>query len=149
MKPTQLWDGTQWIPSDPPIVMCASLSATTPFGVDSVIIYDVVQFDTASAYNSATGLFTAPSDGYYEVSQNSYIAGTSDAQFVQKNGLNRYAFLGYAEDSPLYFGSGSITLYLVVGDTVSVNAENGTIYLGNTNPTLTVGFCYMTIKKIK
>ena len=57
-----------WNSALSPIIVGAYLSLSSVAGTAAVpltVIFDTVEFDTLSSYNSATGVFTAPRDSYY------------------------------------------------------------------------------------
>jgi hypothetical protein len=83
---------------------------------DTVVLYDTKTFDTATAYNTATGRFTPQVAGYYQINVNIILTGsgiTLASSAIRKNG-NIAAFVGtsaFTFVSTPYRFSGSTLIY--------------------------------------
>jgi hypothetical protein len=120
------------------------------------ITYDAAKvYDTHGAMNAATGIFTAPESGYYQVSGalyfNSavYVLANSASLSLSVNGVfHTYLNLQYAEraasiDIQL---DGSVGVFLKRGDTLNLAVSNGRT--GGATPLFTgANYNYLTIHK--
>lgn len=96
-----------------------------------VVIYEDEEYDTDSAYNPATGVFTVPvgQGGFYRASASMRRAVGGVSQFltrivIQKNGVNYARF--YAGTTGVdQVASGSCVIELAAGDTVRVIQDIG------------------------
>jgi hypothetical protein len=113
----------------------------------TIITYDAIKtYDTTGSLNAATGLYTAPENGYYLVAADvffaarAYAAGQGIYFYYSKNGvsqpnivLNRLpAFTNNAGVN------GSDIIYLSKGDTLGINCFNEAGNTALTNATLAI-----------
>ena len=102
---------------------------TIPNNTNTNFVYDVEDIDTHGAYNSSTGLFTAPRSGYLEYS--AYVEGSSFTAntgqvicFLTKNGTSLNSANGLSsigastQDGALVSGQISV----VTGDSIRIQA---------------------------
>jgi hypothetical protein len=105
-----------------------SISAGT---LTTIVLDSAKTFDTNGALNSATGVFTAPETGYYQVNGNvrlnsvAYVGGEVVTLSISKNGST------YSEGLSIYPGTTtplsvrhSDVVFLAKGDTVSLRLFN-------------------------
>ncbi|KAL2102305.1 hypothetical protein ACEWY4_001473 [Coilia grayii] len=59
-----------------------------PFGSDKTVVFRKVLSNIGNAYNSATGIFTAPVGGVYYFTFTAFTAGTPKRVYLRKNGQN-------------------------------------------------------------
>jgi hypothetical protein len=105
-------------------------SGQTISNSNSPIVYSTRDFDTNSAYNTATGEYLVPLPGVYVVSATAGIQAGSGSIDVYRNGTRQ--FVGSYGPSPNYsVASGVLTLS--VGDRVTVRTSS-TITLTNNTP---------------
>lgn len=110
-------DGTWTTPSAANTPVSASVTGSfTSSGAGTPLIYPTVKYDTNSAYNASTGVYTAPSTGPYIVT--AYFDMTGNVPLaVLVNGSN-YAMLGVANSNGV--GSGSATVFATSGQSISI-----------------------------
>jgi hypothetical protein len=96
----------------------ASLSSgqTITNSTDTVVLYDTKAFDTATAYNTATGRFTPQVAGYYQINVNIQLSGsaiTLASSTIRKNGTvtNYVGTSAFTFNSTPYRFSGSALIY--------------------------------------
>jgi hypothetical protein len=128
--------GTVMVSSNMP-AFSASLSSGQNISnsTDTVVLYDTKTFDTATAYNTATGRFTPQVAGYYQINVNIQLSGSSitlASSIIRKNG-NTAAFVGtsaFSFYSTPYRFSGSTLIYCngssdYIDTTAYVSATSG------------------------
>jgi hypothetical protein len=100
-------------------------------GTTGALIYTTVVRDTHSAYNSTTGVFTAPVSGDYHFSLVYQVAaGGSDTPQIFFNGSSTGLALPSAETSSYYRGGG-YTTFLNSGQTIEFRRQgSGSTYSG-------------------
>ncbi len=100
---------------------------TTPYvaGANSVIIFDTKQFDSHNEYSTITGLYTVPISGEYRFSVILASSSSFNAYLV-KNGTG-VTFLTVGGN---LYGTGSVTISCVAGDTLAVYTVNPTTFDG-------------------
>jgi hypothetical protein len=91
-------------------------SANTP------VIFDTVDFDTAGAYSTSTGLYKIPVTGKYSIQVTAQVSGTASL-YVQKNGTGNAAYLVTGTSGNVI--GGSVILSFNAGDTFSINVDSG------------------------
>lgn len=118
------------------------------FSADTAVVYGTKDYDTHNAYNSTTGIFTAPAPGFYELDAK-YLTtvitqSTSGAVqvFYSKNGgaQVRMGWTLGSGASANQWVSGNDTIHLLAGDTVQFKVSSST--------TATMNSGSMTIKRM-
>ena len=108
-----------------------SSSSAVTAGSDGIVVYSTKEFDTHSAYNNSTGIFTAPLSGIYYINARlaisaTYAAGNASRLHIYKNGVL------YTEhyQSSIYVGATTeyvqinTTVNLLKGDTLAAYARS-------------------------
>lgn len=121
-------------------------------GVTADILFDVVNFQQGSGFNSGTGIFTAPAPGLYrfDCMVTAFYPGSSttgEAWISKNNGTlataNGTAFFFFGDTLPRTSGA-SVTLQLSINDTVRVkilNTGSNTLNVQGQNPN---PFCWFS-----
>jgi hypothetical protein len=130
----------------------ASASTTSLTASFATIIFPTIGSDTHSAYNSSTGVYTAPVPGYYSISgyfqigtSVSYTANTGVYLAYKKNSASAVSLATWvatatASVSPGVSGSGIV--YLNAGDTLVLQGAS------STNATIASGANYLSISRL-
>ena len=135
-----------------PIIFYGRKDNVSSYTTVGTIVWNVSMVDTASAYNTSTGLFTCPKAGHYEIHWN-YLQ-RSDGYLrttAQKNGSHIY---GSGSATMIYGWNGAneedmraatCIVNCAVGDTLSIRFEDKSstadIYFGsNSHNCFTVKF---------
>lgn len=125
-----VWNGTAWVNFiGAPIAASVYMAVTTPVAATTAIPFDTTRFDTSSAI--ASGVFTAPTTGYYNYAGTLQISAPSDILIYKNGALYEYAGFIPVANEGMAFGS---LIDLAAGDTfdirlsgsVSVNGVAGT-----------------------
>lgn len=117
------------------------VSNVTP-GSGNAIAFDSVSFDTAGAYNSTSGQFTAPESGYYLVTSNVILDAAADLGVYKNNSLVSY--LASITTSMNFVGGGSIIVSCEAGDVLHVGINSGAQVNGSTSP----NYSQLSIQKV-
>lgn len=96
---------------------------------NNAIIYPTVIYDTASAYSSSTGQYTAPSTGLYLVT--AFFDCTGNTIFAVNVNLNFRITMGLNNANGA--GNGSVVVSVSAGDRISVVALNQSITSNGTD----------------
>ena len=104
-------------------IACRVISTSSGISsTEATVVYTSKTFDTHSAYNTSTGVFTAPAPGYYEITANalsaSHLSSTTGAIQIgfRKNG-GSFQRMGWVT------GNGATTNFVVGGtDGIDLNA---------------------------
>ena len=111
-----------------------TLATTATVGASSIIKYDTVQFDTAGAYSTTTGLYTVPAQGAYQVEVVSFCSGGTNV-LVYKNGT-AYSYIVTSQSGTI--NSGSVLVPCVAGDTLGIYLDTGSANVyGSSSPLYT------------
>jgi C1q domain-containing protein len=122
----------------------ANLNNLTGDGTLYQLIFDGVNFQTGSSYNSATGVFTAPATGNYLVSTNvtlnSITAGNTFSQLAITTTTQNF----YSQSDPSPFATSNLSLTrtaictMTAGNTlvITITVSNGTKTVGITGNNL-------------
>lgn len=123
--------------SSGPVVAYSTLSSGS-ISSGAALLFATKKVDTMSAYNPATGVFTAPISGNYVVS----VAGIATsangyALDLYKNGSTYYAYFLPAGSA---ISSATVVVPCAAGDTLSINAPTGAsnIYTSSPTPVLSI-----------
>ena len=99
-------------------------SQTVSQNTETVVQFSNENFDTASAFNTSTYLFTAPVAGYYQfnvtIGFTSTISANESYAYIQKNSAGTASMLFDVNPSGYYVLSGSALLQASVNDTFRV-----------------------------
>jgi len=105
------------------------LSSNYATGSNTVIKFDTIDFDTHSAYNPSTGIYTIPVSGKYKFAATG-IASLGGSTYVVQNGTNK-GFL-FTVPAANQIHAGSLTLNCLAGDQISVFSDSSTTWTGQT-----------------
>ncbi|XP_031135812.1 complement C1q tumor necrosis factor-related protein 3-like [Sander lucioperca] len=107
--------------------------STGPFTSDTTLIYKHVVTNIGNAYNSNTGVFTAPVKGMYhfEWTVGSWQDNQESGGWLVKN--SEHVFLAFKKGSGWMTASKAATLSLEVGDVVFVRLMANTLVFDNFN----------------
>lgn len=135
-------DGANWQILEMSINVSARYTTASnqslPNATTTTVVYGTKDYDSLNAFNSGTGVFTAPFSGLYELGVHLVTAagtfgGTSNAtiQIFLNNGANRNIvfFRSVATGASVQLGmTGKSNIRLVAGDQVKMvfNTDNGT-----------------------
>ncbi len=121
------------IESSAPVAFITTVSTTinnvTGDGTSYTVVYDNVISDTNGAYNNATGIFTAPSSGFYQLSASVCAQGLTaahdyemriDSDDASQELEGSYLVAGLVATGGIYNGSVSGLMNLSAGDEVFV-----------------------------
>lgn len=117
-------DGTWTTPSAANTPVSAAVTGSfTSSGAGTPLIYPTVKYDTNSAYNASTGIYTAPSTGPYIIT--AYFDMTGNVPLgVYVNG-SLYSMLGVANGNGV--GSGSATVFANSGQSIYIVSLGGSV----------------------
>lgn len=132
-------NGTTWISQAPAASgggpsFFAHLSTNTSVTGGTSVIFDAVDFDTASAYNASTGVYTIPTTGYYTVGCTVNQSGTNFQVSVAKNGVSSPAYALLGSNLGGHTMSGSVFQYFTSGDTLSIYTDSSATWQGGGTP---------------
>ena len=135
-----------------PIIFYGRKDNVSSYTTVGTIVWNVSMVDTASAYNTSTGLFTCPKAGHYEIHWNYLQRKTGFLRTTaQKNGSHIYGsgqmtmVYSYNASDEEDMRSGTSIVNCAVGDTLSIRFEDKSstadIYFGsNSHNCFTVKF---------
>jgi hypothetical protein len=128
-------DGSNWQVISKRIIVAASIGLTsnvTP-AVNTVIKYDTKLFDTHTAYDTSTGLFTVPTGegGKYRVSVVMSASGGATNVYIRLNASNKFYLCGQASSGLV--GGGSGTVDCAAGDTIAIFNDTSRTFTGVAN----------------
>ena len=110
------------------------------FSASADIVWEVENIDSANAYNTGNGRFTAPVTGYYRVSISVHVLSHTVFD-LYKNG-NPYSRI--VQDGSSQMDSGSDVIYLTSGDYITLRNVSAGVSLQGCN-----AYCnFMSIEKI-
>ncbi|XP_029994815.1 complement C1q-like protein 4 [Sphaeramia orbicularis] len=114
-------------------LLASGESTTGPFSDFTPLIYKHVVTNVGNAYNSDTGVFTAPVKGAYHFQwYGTGSGGRRTAGVLMKNGGRTFASTE-GQDNNLASASNAITLVLEVGDLVNINLWPEHVMFDNQN----------------
>jgi len=133
-----------------------SAGTSIPNTGSTTIVFDATKtFDTHGALNTATGVFTAPESGYYQVSwmltvaDATYAVGNRVLSWLVKNSTDYSigsSFEAEAATSSQVSTSGSTSIFLNKGDTLSVRITSNRT-AGASNLSASADYNYFSIAK--
>lgn len=131
-------DGTWAAPAtgSSPVVLIVSNPSST--SAPNAIIYATVEVDTGSNYNNSTGVFTAPTTGYYQMSAWSDQGASNTSNFTAY--VNGSAGKTFGTSQATGRLDGTVVVSLTAGDALTNRATNSNIGGGATG--------WMTITQI-
>ncbi|XP_042258147.1 complement C1q tumor necrosis factor-related protein 3-like [Thunnus maccoyii] len=117
-----------------------------PFNKDTTLVYNKVITNIGDAYNSCTGIFTAPVNGLYYFSFNTYGYNTHNTgAILMKNGVLQVSTFDFHGADTSDTTSNNAVLQLVAGDKVHLELwENGRVFDHNAHTTFS-GFLLFTV----
>ncbi|XP_017578573.1 complement C1q-like protein 4 [Pygocentrus nattereri] len=105
-----------------------------PYSMDTNLVYSNVFSNTGNAYNSSTGIFTAPIKGLYHFSFSGINSPpTSMFLLLYKNEKLIISCYTNPSDDRFYTASNSVSLNLEVGDQVYMRLGSDTSVFNNVN----------------
>ena len=122
------WDGSQWVPSTlyPKLLVVANRTSTyTVNSTYSTLVYNSTSLNIGSAYNTTSGVFTAPDNGLYQIifnNQYSYSAYTNQTIF------NRITVNGVVDTESAngsWPAGGGVTTYISLNGSTFLNLTAG------------------------
>ena len=141
-------------------LVAASYQTNAGQGLTSVaetIVYEDLLYDTHNAYNTTTGVFTAPISGKYRVSANYiFAAGTWNINevstlYISVDSLTKVydicRFMAYTSFNEYAYCGGSLTISLNKGQTLEIG--QGGSYSGTKNLLTDAGWNNFSIERIK
>ncbi|KAF1378063.1 hypothetical protein PFLUV_G00185690 [Perca fluviatilis] len=108
-----------------------SESFVGPSAMDTTLIFTYVPTNIGNAYNSTTGVFTAPVRGAYHFEWSVGANGGTSGAVLVKNSAN--VFLAYEQAAGFMSSSKAVALLLEVGDVVFVRVFVNTRAYDNLN----------------
>lgn len=113
--------------------MLSHLSTSTSFPANSPIIFDVVNFDSASAYSTITGLYTAPSTGFYLAGFGGAASSANTVIYVSVNGGSTIGvdFFAISQVIGSALVGGSVLVSVNAGDTLAIEHDTGSVVLSS------------------
>ena len=83
------------------VSMSATSSTARSVSTTTKMIFETVQFDTAGAYSSSTGVYTCPTTGYFQVNASILVGSGVGGSYatLYKNGVISYAGSQYGSNS--------------------------------------------------
>jgi trimeric autotransporter adhesin len=107
---------TTKVGSDP--TLSGSITVTS----GSPIVFPHISYDTTSSYNTATGVYTAPKAGYYNISVLNLNYSVSTDTFIFINGVNSGVLAAAISGTTETQGTSQVFLY--VGDQLTLVPDN-------------------------
>ncbi|TDH05319.1 hypothetical protein EPR50_G00143570 [Perca flavescens] len=108
-----------------------SYSVVGPSATDITLIFKFVVTNIGNAYNSTTGVFTAPVRGAYNFEWTVGANGGTSGAVLVKNSAN--VFLAYEQVAGFMSSSKAVALFLEVGDVVFVRVFVNSVVFDNLN----------------
>ena len=112
-------------------------TTTIPSGTTTTIVYTNTEYNNGGAYNSATGVFTAPISGIYHFDASIAIPATSSwqcqLQILRNGGTHKIAYGNYIPIEGLTFATISVDIYLPISNTIAIGVYQGSV--GGLTPT--------------
>ncbi len=119
--------------------LSTTASNVTGDGSTYQVVFDTPVFNNGSAYNPATGVFTAPVTGLYQCNAGAYFSASSNHSdtFIQDFMWNTTAYRGSEIPSTqgVALASSGILVNMLAGDTVTIQISQG----GGTKTTSIMG----------
>lgn len=126
--------GPAQIAASEKVCVAYSGSASSTVSAGNAVLFNTKKIDSHGAYNSATGLFTAPQAGNYRVGVSGlYQSSGGGSMDFYKNGSAYYSY--FAGISSAAISSGTVIVPLVAGDTISIVHASGTTTMSTSGPT--------------
>lgn len=110
------------------VAMSVGLAVNISSNTTTPLVYDTVFLDTHRAYNTITGQYKVPIDGYYSVSAGMY-AGNTTGIGLYVNGVDtRYIALAITSSE---LRAGTILVSLKANDLIDIRSDANTTMIGN------------------
>lgn len=124
--------GSGFTPVNWSVKLSGNISNVTGDGTDYSILYDTTVFDSATGYNSGTGLYTIPTTGIYQISITHFVfgGGVADTIFLGFLNINSGTIVRLMDANPGALGltansefmqSATFLYSATAGDTIGVH----------------------------
>lgn len=117
-----------------PGIVRAYLSADTTYAADTTVVFNTVDFDPFTEYNSATGIFTVKVPGKYRITYSAQVnatAGQLFGSYIRKSGtiLSRRDSLNASATTQSLGHLNTVIASVVPGDTIFIRSDStGSLY---------------------
>jgi len=131
-------DTSRVVALENPVLVVAGGSPVVPYTLGTPIIYPTVVKDSTGSYNPATGQFTCPKDGMYQITAAvGCDVGDSSEMYANINGVTVSGVLSVSQAGGV-FPSGITITPLLVGQVLTVRSNAGFTISDSTRSLLTI-----------